>query len=104
MLASRQMAPKLTKDDVRRVAALARLELAESEIDQFTAELGAILEYAGEIQRIDTAGVAPTFQTLGTPSVLRDDEPVPSLDRREILERAPDADTSAGLFKVPKVL
>jgi len=104
MLASRLMASKLTRDEVRRVATLARLELTDAEIELFTAQLGAILDYASEIQRIDTSGVPATSHALGETGVWRNDQPVPSLDRREILDGAPYADPSAGLFKVPKVL
>jgi aspartyl-tRNA(Asn)/glutamyl-tRNA(Gln) amidotransferase subunit C len=104
MLASRVMASKLTRDDVLRVATLARLELTDAEIDTFTGQLAAILDYAGEIQKIDTTGVAPTSHALGEAPAWREDTPEPSLDRHEILERAPGADQTAGLFKVPKVL
>ena len=97
------MPSKLTRADVQRVAALARLDLTDAEVDLFTAQLEQILGYASEIQRIDTTGVTPTtFATEG--AAWRDDEPVPSLDRDAVLEQAPDAARQAGLFKVPKVL
>jgi len=98
------MASKLTRDDVMRVATLARLELSDAEIELFTGQLSAILDYATEIQRIDTTGVAPTSHASGQSGNLREDEPAPSLDRGEILKTAPGADPAAGLFKVPKVL
>ena len=97
------MPSKLTRADVQRVAALARLDLTDAEVDLFTSQLEQILGYASEIQRIDTTGVTPTtFAAEGT--AWRDDEPVPSLDRDTVLEQAPDAARAAGLFKVPKVL
>jgi aspartyl-tRNA(Asn)/glutamyl-tRNA(Gln) amidotransferase subunit C len=98
------MASKLTRADVLRVAALARLDLSEAEVDLFTAQLEQILGYASEIQKIDTTGVTPTsFAPAGAPA-WRDDEPVASLNRDTMLEQAPGAARSVGLFKVPKVL
>ena len=97
-------APTLREADVKRIAALARLELAQAEIDMFTQQLGDILRYASEIQEIDTAGVPPTSHPFASGPVSRSDEPVPSLDRAVVLEQAPAASPRAGLFKVPKVL
>ena len=97
------MASKLTRDDVLRVAELARLELSESEVDLFTRQLDDILGYAEQIREVDTTGVSPTSHMLATGG-WRDDAPAPSLDRDASLANAPSADRSAGLFKVPKVL
>jgi aspartyl-tRNA(Asn)/glutamyl-tRNA(Gln) amidotransferase subunit C len=103
--------PTLTREDVLHVAALARLDLTEAEVDRFTTDLGAILAYASEIQHADTRAVAPMSHAPGASSGpdggpdrsggWRDDTPVPSLDRRAALGNAPDA--AAGLFRVPKV-
>jgi aspartyl-tRNA(Asn)/glutamyl-tRNA(Gln) amidotransferase subunit C len=98
------MASKLTRADVLRVAALARLELTDAEADLFTAQLEQILGYVGEIQQIDTTGVTPASHAPGGTPAWREDEPVPSLDRATVLDQAPGAAPSAGLFKVPKVL
>jgi aspartyl-tRNA(Asn)/glutamyl-tRNA(Gln) amidotransferase subunit C len=97
------MASKLTREDVLRVAELARLELSESEVDLFTRQLDDILGYAEQIREVDTTGVSPTSHMLSTGG-WRDDAPAPSLDRDASLANAPSADRSAGLFKVPKVL
>jgi aspartyl-tRNA(Asn)/glutamyl-tRNA(Gln) amidotransferase subunit C len=98
------MAPKLSREDVLRVADLARLELTEDEITRFTRQLADVLAYAEDVQRADTSGTPPTSHPLASETAWREDEPVPSLDRGESLERAPQADRTAGLFKVPKVL
>ncbi len=97
------MSPKLTRAEVLRVAALARLELTDAEVDLFTEQLTAILGYASEVQQIDTTGVSPAVMTSAGVS-WRPDEPAPSLDRDDVLPHAPDADRASGLFKVPKVL
>jgi aspartyl-tRNA(Asn)/glutamyl-tRNA(Gln) amidotransferase subunit C len=96
-------AVSLTRDDVRRIAELARLELTNDELDLFTRQLGDILTYVEQIRSLDTAGVAPTSQVLNRP-VDRDDVPDATLSRPELLGNAPDAALEAGLFKVPRVI
>jgi aspartyl-tRNA(Asn)/glutamyl-tRNA(Gln) amidotransferase subunit C len=98
------MASKLSREDVLRVADLARLELTEDEIARFTRQLADVLAYAEDVQQADTSGIPPTSHPLANETAWRDDAPVPSLDREESLARAPQADRAAGLFKVPKVL
>jgi aspartyl-tRNA(Asn)/glutamyl-tRNA(Gln) amidotransferase subunit C len=66
--------------------------------------LSDILAYAAEVQQVDTTGVAPTAQVLGVEDRWREDAPEPSLEPRQWIQNAPQADAAAGLFKVPKVL
>ena len=98
------MASTLTREEVVRIAELARLSLSESEITLFTTQLADILRYAEAIQHADTGGVPPTSHAIATGPMWRADEPGPCLERDEILRRAPAASIEAGLFKVPKVL
>jgi aspartyl-tRNA(Asn)/glutamyl-tRNA(Gln) amidotransferase subunit C len=98
------MASTLTRDEVVRIAELARLSLSESEIALFTTQLAEILRYAEAIQQADTSGVPPTSHAMAAEPMWREDEPGACLDRDEILRRAPAASIDAGLFKVPKVL
>jgi aspartyl-tRNA(Asn)/glutamyl-tRNA(Gln) amidotransferase subunit C len=98
------MASTLTRDEVVRVAELARLSLSDEEVTLFTSQLAEILRYAEAVQQADTSGVPPTSHAIVTGPVWRDDEPGPSLDRDEILRGAPAASPQAGLLKVPKVL
>ena len=93
----------LSKQDVQRIADLARLELTAEELDLFTKQLGDILTYVEQIRTLDTTGVAPTSQVLNRP-VDRDDVPGPTLTRSELLNNAPDAALESGLFKVPRVI
>jgi aspartyl-tRNA(Asn)/glutamyl-tRNA(Gln) amidotransferase subunit C len=97
------MSTTLTREDVTRIAELARLELTSEELDLFTRQLGDILGYVEQIRDLDTAGVTPTSHVLNRP-VERDDVIVDPLPRRAALANAPDAATEAGLFKVPRVL
>jgi aspartyl-tRNA(Asn)/glutamyl-tRNA(Gln) amidotransferase subunit C len=98
------MPSKLTRDDVLRVAALARLQLTDAEVELFARQLAGILEYADAIGQADTSGVPATAQPLAPAQAWREDVPVPSLDRELVLAQAPDAARTAGLFRVPKVL
>ena len=93
----------LNRQDVERIAELARLELTEAELDLFTRQLGDILTYVEQIRALDTTGVAPTLQVLNRP-VDRDDAPAATLTRAQLLGNAPDASAEAGLFKVPRVI
>jgi aspartyl-tRNA(Asn)/glutamyl-tRNA(Gln) amidotransferase subunit C len=98
------MAGPLTSDDVRRVAALAHLDLTDREIETFTEQLGHILEYARQVQAVDTSGVPPTAHILAGVPVERADSATPCLDRDVVLAAAPDAAVDAGLFRVPRVI
>lgn len=95
------MSERLTRADVERIAALARLRLTAEEADRFASQLSDILAFARQVQAIDTTAVPP-FEAGPGQTPTRDDEPQPSLDRQMLLDQAPDAD--AGLFKVPRVL
>jgi aspartyl-tRNA(Asn)/glutamyl-tRNA(Gln) amidotransferase subunit C len=93
---------RISTDDVAHVARLARLDLSEGDLEQFTDQLGAVLEHARDVEALDTAGVPPTAHPLPLRNVLRPDVVVPSLDRDEVLAQAPEAE--AGQFRVPRIL
>jgi aspartyl-tRNA(Asn)/glutamyl-tRNA(Gln) amidotransferase subunit C len=65
---------KLTRDDVLKLARLARLTLTDDEIAEFTEEISAILQYAEQLQKVDVEGVMPTFQVTGLTNVMRQDK------------------------------
>jgi aspartyl-tRNA(Asn)/glutamyl-tRNA(Gln) amidotransferase subunit C len=98
------MATTLTRDDVLRIAELARLELSEAEVEVFTRQIADILQYAAQIREADTTGVSPTSHALANEAAWREDAPGGSLDLADSLANAPSAQRDAGLFKVPKVL
>jgi len=95
-----------TRSDIEAIASLARLQLDEDEIELFARQLGEILEYAKQVQQIDTSGVLPTASVVTGSDVVRDraDETAPCLGRQAALANAPDPAAEAGLFKVPRVL
>jgi aspartyl-tRNA(Asn)/glutamyl-tRNA(Gln) amidotransferase subunit C len=98
------MAADFTREDVERIARLARLELTEHEKTLLTPQLSSFLAYAEQVQQIATAGVPPTSHPLATVSAWRDDVPETSLDRTEAVAQASEGDVERGLFKVPRVL
>jgi aspartyl-tRNA(Asn)/glutamyl-tRNA(Gln) amidotransferase subunit C len=98
------MSDRFSREDVERVARLARLELDADEKDLFARQLAGILAYAEQIQRVDTTGIEPTSHAPGSGASMRDDVVQPSLPREASLAAAPDADVKAGLFKVPRVM
>ncbi len=64
----------LTRDDVFKLARLARISLSDTEADEFTDELSAILQYVEQLSTIDVAGLEPTNQVTGLTNVMRTDE------------------------------
>ena len=93
---------KLNRKDVEHVALLSRLELSEHELDKFTGQLDAILEYIDVLNQVDTSAVEPMAHVLEIRNVMRSDEVQPSLPREAALQNAPDAED--GFFKVPKIV
>jgi aspartyl-tRNA(Asn)/glutamyl-tRNA(Gln) amidotransferase subunit C len=98
------MAERLTRKDVDRIGVLARLELSDAEKDLFVRQLTEVLEYANQIQAIDTSDVPPTSHVLTSEPVDRGDEPVAGLTNQEALANAPDPSPETGLFRVPRVI
>lgn len=99
----------LTTADVERIAALAHLELTAEEKQLFTRQLADILDYAEQLQAVDTTGVPATAHVNTTPfgseqGVERPDEPRPSLAIEDAIANAPDGAPDAGLFRVPRVI
>ena len=93
---------KLTLDDVKHVAKLARLAIPDEKLTQFSGQLTAILGYINKMEQVDTTGVEPMAQPLPTHNVLREDVPTDPLPLDKVLQNAPDADSP--FFKVPKVI
>ncbi len=89
----------ISRDEVLHVARLARLELAEGELDRFAEQLNAILEAVGKVGELDLEGVEPTAHPLDLVNVWAEDEPRACLSADEALANAPDRE--GGSFQVP---
>lgn len=92
----------ISEQDVRHIAKLANLALADAEITRMTRELGAIVGYVEQLGEVDTEGVEPIAQVTGLVNVTRPDEPGPMFTPRDALANAPKADQIA--FLVPKAV
>src|SRR5437016_629811 len=85
---------KITREDVLRVADLAYLELSETELETYRAQIDEILEYIGKLNELDTSNIQPMAQVLAddqtADATLREDIVVPCEIAAEVLKQAPD--------------
>lgn len=93
---------RITDDDIRSIAELARIGLAEHEVPRLRADLEAILGYVDLLEAVDTTGVEPTAHVLDIPTPMRADEVRNVLPVSEVVRNAPEHDEHSML--VPKVL
>jgi aspartyl-tRNA(Asn)/glutamyl-tRNA(Gln) amidotransferase subunit C len=101
----RIMSDAFAREDVERLARLARLRLTPEELDRFAAQLARGLNFAKAVQQVSTTDIPPTSHPLAdVAGHAREDTNAASLPRADVLSAAPDADAAAGLFKVPRVL
>ena len=91
----------ISEEQVRHIADLARLGLADDEIEKMGGQLDAILDSIGKIQELDLADVPPTANPLDLSNVLRSDEPRPELSQEQALSQAPERVDD--LFAVPRI-
>ena len=93
---------KISSNDVRKVAQLARLELAEDQIELYTSQLEKILGYVGQLEQIDTKDVPATTRAVEVINVVRDDSVETTMIRDELLDQAPEREDN--FYRVPKIL
>ena len=93
---------KISLDDVRHVAKLARLSLDEPHLVKLTGQLESILGYIAQIAEVDMNHVEPMAHALPLHNVFREDVIERSLPLEQVLANAPDTD--GPFFKVPKVI
>lgn len=93
---------KLSREEVKHLALLARLGLSEAELERFGEQLSNILDNFEILQEVDTANVPPTSHSIALENVLREDEAIPSLPVEEVLSNAPESEENQ--FKVRAVL
>ena len=93
---------RISSDEVKKVAQLARLELNEGEIHQHAEQLEKILEYIKQLEKINTENVPCTTRAIEVVNVLRKDEKTNYENSEEILDLAPSRENK--FFKVPKII
>ena len=90
------------KEDVLKIAKLAKLKLTPAEVDLYQSQLGKILDSMAELSRLNTSQVPPTTSVLGLTNISREDVPKPFTDTERLLANAPEREGS--YFKVRKVI
>lgn len=93
---------KITKEEVKYVANLARLNLSEDEVARLETQMADIIAFADTLSGMDTEGIEPTNHAIRVENVLREDENRASYDRDALLGCAPAK--QAGCYSVPKVV
>jgi aspartyl-tRNA(Asn)/glutamyl-tRNA(Gln) amidotransferase subunit C len=93
---------RISADDVRKVAELARLALPEEKIVTYTAQLERILDYVAHLEAVDTSGIPPTTRAVEVVNVTRTDRVDPTPVRAELLDLAPQRE--GDFFRVPRIL
>ncbi len=91
----------LTKEEVIKIAKLARLSLTEAEIEKYSTDLNAILGYVEQLQELDTKGVEPMVGAIQHQKPLREDQALDSGLQAAMLKNAPDSEGTA--IKVPQM-
>ncbi len=92
----------ISREDVERVARLARLALGEAELERMREQLNAILGYIDKLRELDITNVEPTSHAVPLVNVTREDDVVPSLPPEAMLANAPDR--VGELFRVPRII
>ncbi|MDD5093711.1 MAG: Asp-tRNA(Asn)/Glu-tRNA(Gln) amidotransferase subunit GatC [Dehalococcoidia bacterium] len=93
---------KLSHEEVRRIALLARVGLSEEETEKLTTQLSVILQNFEILQEVDTSNVPPTAHVIAIDNTMREDKAAPSFLQKEILANAPQAEE--GFFRIKAVL
>ncbi len=93
---------KISQQEVLHVAHLARLDLAEADIDRFAGQIGTILDYVDTLKQVDTTGIVATSHAISLTNAFREDEEQNPMDPEASLANAPETDE--GAFVVPKVI
>lgn len=93
---------KISKEEVKHIASLARLKLNDEEVDKYARDLGDIASFVEKLNEVDVTGIEPTAHILDMKNIFRKDELQDSYNREEILRNAPSKE--AGCISVPKVV
>jgi len=92
----------LTKEEVVKVAKLAKIELSEEEIETFSKQLPQILDFIEKLNELDTSKVPPFYEIIDANAPLREDIPQNGLANEDALKNAPQKGN--GFFVVPRVV
>lgn len=92
----------IDREQVRKVAYLARLDITAQEEEEFTGQLNSILDYFEQLSELDTDNVPPTTRAIETSNITRPDLLEPFPNKEDLLQSAPEQD--GDYFRVPKIM
>ena len=92
----------ISKEEVLKVAQLARLELGKNEVDSITEQLDKVLGYVAKLSEVDTENIKPTTHAIDLHNAFREDVVQPSLSQEEALANGPNTNSEA--FIVPRII
>lgn len=92
----------VTKDDVKKIAVLARLKFSDDELDKFTSQFNEILLYMDTLNEIDTENIETLNHPVDNENVFRKDIRVPGISKEDALKNAPETDGE--FFIVPRII
>ncbi len=92
----------LSKEEVKKIAGLARINLTEKEVEKFQKELSAILDYVNELKQVNVEGLKEIAQVTGLVNIQREDKVLMAENHEDIFNNAPEM--KDGYFKVKAIL
>lgn len=94
--------PKITNQEVEKIAKLARIKLSPNEITKYASQLGDILNYVNQLSEVDTKNTEPTSQITGLVNIMRQDKVKIFKDSQSLIKLAPES--KDGQVKVKSIL
>ena len=92
----------ITSDEIKKLAALSKLSIADDEMDKYSQQLSDILDYVTQLENVDTSNIEPLLNVLDQVNDSKPDESQPSITQKLALKNAPK--TKGEFFQVPKVI
>ncbi|MCA9329352.1 Asp-tRNA(Asn)/Glu-tRNA(Gln) amidotransferase subunit GatC [Candidatus Saccharibacteria bacterium] len=94
---------KITREEILQLARLSRLHLNEDEVQEFTEEIGKIIDYVKVLDNVDVSGLRPTYQVTGSENITRSDEVIDyKINQEDLLKNLPDRE--GNLIKVKRMI
>jgi aspartyl-tRNA(Asn)/glutamyl-tRNA(Gln) amidotransferase subunit C len=93
---------KISDKEIEHIALLSRLKISENEKNIFAEQLSTILDYIDKLNELNTQGIEPTSHVIPLNNVMRDDIPMPSINREDALMNAPEH--TEKFYRVPKII
>ena len=92
----------ITSDEIKKLAALSKLSIADDEVELYSQQLSDILDYVSQLENVDTSDIEPLLNVLDQINDSKQDEHQPSITQKMVLKNAPI--TSGDFFQVPEVI